>query len=161
GLLPQALDALVAYGRRSGFGGDFERWHEELAELKKTYCLNYDRSSELIQPHYVIEAMNKITGGDAIISTGVGQHQMWAAQYFDFREPRLWLTSGSRGTMGCGLPAAIGAQFARRDKLVIDIDGDASIRMNLGELETVTSYGLPIKVVVLNNYGDGMVMQWQ
>jgi len=161
GLLPQALEALTAYGRRIGFAGDYDRWHEELQELKKTYCLNYDRNSTLIQPHYVIEAMNEITGGDAIISTGVGQHQMWAAQYFDFREPRLWLTSGSMGTMGFGLPAAIGAQFARRDKLVIDVDGDASIRMNLGELETVTSYDLPIKVVVLNNFGDGMVMQWQ
>jgi acetolactate synthase-1/2/3 large subunit len=86
---------------------------------------------------------------------------MWAAQYCDFREPNLWLTSGSMGTMGFGLPAAIGAQFARRDKLVIDVDGDASIRMNLGELETVTTYGLPIKVMILNNFGDGMVMQWQ
>ena len=105
--------------------------------------------------------MNRITKGEAIISTGVGQHQMWAAQYCDFREPRLWMTSGSMGTMGFGLPAAIGAQFARPDKLVIDVDGDASIRMNLGELETVTTYGLPIKIVVLNNYGDGMVMQWQ
>lgn len=86
---------------------------------------------------------------------------MWAAQYFDFREPRLWLTSGSMGTMGFGLPAAIGAQFAHPGRLVIDLDGDASIRMNIGELETVTTYNLPIKVVVLNNYGDGMVMQWQ
>ncbi|MCY3730270.1 MAG: thiamine pyrophosphate-dependent enzyme, partial [Rhodospirillaceae bacterium] len=105
--------------------------------------------------------INRITRGEAIISTGVGQHQMWAAQYFDFREPRLWLTSGSMGTMGFGLPAAIGAQFGQPDRLVIDVDGDASIRMNLGELETVTTYGLPIKVLVLNNYGDGMVMQWQ
>ncbi len=105
--------------------------------------------------------MNRITQGEAIISTGVGQHQMWAAQYCDFREPRLWMTSGSMGTMGFGLPAAIGAQIARPDKLVIDVDGDASIRMNLGELETVTTYGLPIKIVVLNNFGDGMVMQWQ
>jgi acetolactate synthase-1/2/3 large subunit len=86
---------------------------------------------------------------------------MWAAQYFDFRAPRQWLTSGSMGTMGFGLPAAIGAQFARPDALVIDIDGDASIRMNIGELETVTTYGLPLKVVVLNNRGDGMVRQWQ
>src|SRR5690606_28245260 len=129
--------------------------------LKATYCLNYDRESTLIQPQYVIETMNRITKGEAIISTGVGQHQMWAAQYCDFREPRLWLTSGSMGTMGFGLPAAIGAAFARPDRLVIDVDGDASIRMNLGELETVTTYGLPIKVVVLNNFGDGMVMQWQ
>jgi len=109
----------------------------------------------------VIEAINNITGGDAIISTGVGQHQMWAAQYFDFKYPRLWLTSGSMGTMGFGLPAAIGAQFAQPDHLVIDIDGDASIRMNLGELETATTYHLPVKVLVMNNFGDGMVRQWQ
>jgi len=86
---------------------------------------------------------------------------MWAAQYFDFREPRLWLTSGSMGTMGFGLPAAIGAQFARPDRVVVDIDGDGSIRMNIGELETATTYNTPIKVIVLNNYGDGMVRQWQ
>jgi acetolactate synthase I/II/III large subunit len=86
---------------------------------------------------------------------------MWAAQYFDFCDPRCWLTSGSMGTMGFGLPAAIGAHFAARNRLVIDVDGDASIRMNLGELETVTTYDLPVKVLVLNNYGDGMVKQWQ
>jgi acetolactate synthase-1/2/3 large subunit len=96
-----------------------------------------------------------------VVATGVGQHQMWAAQYFDFKEPRLWLTSGSMGTMGFGLPAAIGAAFARKDRIVIDIDGDASIRMNLGELETATTYNLPVKIVVLNNFGDGMVKQWQ
>jgi acetolactate synthase-1/2/3 large subunit len=161
GLLGDALDALVAYGRRTGFGADFGAWHAELAELKSTYRLNYDRASKLIQPQYVMEEMNRITKGEAIITTGVGQHQMWAAQYCDFRSPRLWMTSGSMGTMGFGLPAAIGAQFARPNKLVIDVDGDASIRMNLGELETVTTYNLPIKIVVLNNYGDGMVMQWQ
>jgi acetolactate synthase-1/2/3 large subunit len=161
GLIADALDALVAYGRRAGFNADFGAWHTEIAELKSTYRLNYDRDSKLIQPQYVIETMNKITQGEAIISTGVGQHQMWAAQYFDFREPRLWMTSGSMGTMGFGLPAAIGAQIAQPGKLVIDVDGDASIRMNLGELETVTTYGLPIKIVVLNNFGDGMVMQWQ
>jgi acetolactate synthase I/II/III large subunit len=86
---------------------------------------------------------------------------MWAAQYFDFPQPHLWLTSGSMGTMGFGLPAAIGAAFACPGKAVIDIDGDASIRMNIGELETVTTYNLPVKVVVLNNFGDGMVKQWQ
>ncbi|HET8697715.1 MAG TPA: biosynthetic-type acetolactate synthase large subunit [Gammaproteobacteria bacterium] len=161
GLLGDALDALVAYGRRTAFCADFSEWHAEIAALKSTYCLNYDRASKLIQPQYVMEEMNRITKGEAIITTGVGQHQMWAAQYCDFREPRLWMTSGSMGTMGFGLPAAIGAQFARPNKLVIDVDGDASIRMNLGELETVTTYNLPIKIVVLNNYGDGMVMQWQ
>jgi acetolactate synthase-1/2/3 large subunit len=161
GLLPQALGALGAHARRAGFKRDWSAWHKYLAGLKARHAMNYDRDSQLIQPYYVIEELNRHTQGKAIIATGVGQHQMWAAQYFDFREPRLWLTSGSMGTMGFGLPAAIGAQFACRDRLVIDIDGDASIRMNLGELETVTTYDLPVKVVVLNNFGDGMVRQWQ
>jgi acetolactate synthase-1/2/3 large subunit len=161
GLLPEALDALVAYGRRTGFNASLAPWHEEIAALKAKYGLNYDRGSPLVQPQYVMETMNRITQGEAIVSSGVGQHQMWAAQYCDFREPRQWLTSGSMGTMGFGLPAAIGAQIAQPGKLVIDVDGDASIRMNLGELETVTTYNLPIKIVVLNNFGDGMVMQWQ
>ena len=161
GLLPPALAALGAHARRAGFSRDWSKWHRYLEQLKLRHAMAYDRDSETIQPYYVIEEINRLTRGRAIIATGVGQHQMWAAQYFDFREPRLWLTSGSMGTMGFGLPAAIGAQFARRDKLVIDIDGDASIRMNLGELETVTTYDLPVKVVVLNNFGDGMVKQWQ
>ncbi|HSG97777.1 MAG TPA: biosynthetic-type acetolactate synthase large subunit [Woeseiaceae bacterium] len=161
GLLERDLTDLLAYGRRIGFSKEFEQWHDEIAHLKKEYCLNYDHESELIQPYAVIEEINKHTKGEAIISTGVGQHQMWAAQYFDFSEPRLWLTSGSMGTMGFGLPAAIGAQFAQPDRVVIDIDGDGSIRMNIGELETATTYKTPIKVIVLNNYGDGMVRQWQ
>ena len=161
GQLPDALETLTRYGRRIGFRQDYSNWHAELAALRETHAMNYDRQSELIQPYYVIEEINRLTRGEAIIATGVGQHQMWAAQYFDFRHPRLWLTSGSMGTMGFGLPAAIGAQFARPGTLVIDIDGDASVRMNIGELETVTTYDLPVKVVVLNNFGDGMVKQWQ
>jgi acetolactate synthase-1/2/3 large subunit len=161
GVLKQDLQSLYDYGIRHRITADFSEWHEEIAELKKTYGLNYDRESELIQPYAVIEAINDITQGDAIITTGVGQHQMWAAQYFDYKHARLWLTSGSMGTMGFGLPAAIGAQFAAQEHLVIDVDGDASIRMNLGELETATTYDLPIKVLVLNNFGDGMVRQWQ
>ena len=161
GVLSRDLEDLLAYGRRIEFSREFSTWHEELAALKKKHCLNYDRESDLIQPYAVIEEINRLAKGEAIISTGVGQHQMWAAQYFDFREPRLWLTSGSMGTMGFGLPAAIGAQFAQPDRVVIDIDGDASIRMNIGELETATTYKLPVKVVVLNNFGDGMVRQWQ
>ena len=161
GVLDRDLAELLEYGRRIGFDKGFEAWHSEIAELKREYCLNYDRDSDLIQPYAVIEEINKHTKGEAIISTGVGQHQMWAAQYFDYREPRLWLTSGSMGTMGFGLPAAIGAQFAKPDRVVIDIDGDGSMRMNIGELETATTYKLPIKVIVLNNYGDGMVRQWQ
>ncbi len=161
GMLPEALSMLTAHGKRSGFKRDRSKWLAYLADMKQKFAMNYDRESELIQPYYVIEEINRLTKGDAIISTGVGQHQMWAAQYFDFRNPRLWLTSGSMGTMGFGLPAAIGAQFAQRDKLVIDIDGDASIRMNIGEMETATTYNLPVKIVVLNNNGDGMVKQWQ
>jgi acetolactate synthase-1/2/3 large subunit len=161
GVLKQDLQAIYDYGKRHRIAPDFSAWHGEIAGLKSTYKLNYDRASESIQPYAVIEAINAITGGDAVISTGVGQHQMWAAQYFDYKHPRLWLTSGSMGTMGFGLPAAIGAQFAAPGRLVIDVDGDASIRMNLGELETVTTYELPVKVLVLNNFGDGMVKQWQ
>jgi acetolactate synthase-1/2/3 large subunit len=161
GLMPDALLGLLDYGKRKGFKRDWSAWHRHCDALRSKYAMNYDRDSALIQPYYVIEEINRLTRGEAIITTGVGQHQMWAAQYFDFRSPRLWLTSGSMGTMGFGLPAAVGAQYAQRSRLVIDIDGDASIRMNIGELETVTTYDLPIKVVVLNNCGDGMVKQWQ
>ena len=162
GLLPQALTKLLDYGvNKHKFSKEFDFWHAHVTELKSTYAMNYDKESIHIQPYAVIEEINKYANGEAIISTGVGQHQMWAAQYFDFKSPRLWLTSGSMGTMGFGLPAAIGAQFAKPNLIVIDIDGDASIRMNLGELETVTTYKLPIKIVVLNNLGDGMVKQWQ
>ena len=161
GHVREALQALTAHGRASSFARGFPAWHAELAELKRLHAMNYDRASPLIQPNYVIEEINRHARGAAIITTGVGQHQMWAAQYCDFTAPRLWLTSGSMGTMGFGLPAAIGAQIAQPQRLVIDIDGDSSIRMNIGELETVTTYDLPVKVVVLNNFGDGMVKQWQ
>jgi len=161
GLMSDALQALLDYGRRMGFKRDLSAWHRHCDELRTTYAMNYDRNSETIQPYYVLEEINRLTQGEAIIATGVGQHQMWAAQYFDFRSPRLWLTSGSMGTMGFGLPAAIGAQFAQRNRLVIDVDGDGSIRMNIGEMETATTYDLPIKVLLLNNCGDGMVKQWQ
>ena len=161
GQLSEALRALALYGRASGFKADYSGWHSELDALRRRHAMNYDRQSPLIQPYYVVEEINRQTRGEAIITTGVGQHQMWAAQYCDFRQPRLWLTSGSMGTMGFGLPAAIGAQCANPKALVVDIDGDASIRMNIGELETVTTYNLPIKIVVLNNFGDGMVKQWQ
>jgi len=161
GLMTDALQTLLEYAKRTGFARDGSDWQKHCDELRTKYAMNYDRTSEAIQPYYVIEEINRLTRGEAIISTGVGQHQMWAAQYFDFRSPRLWLTSGSMGTMGFGLPAAVGAQFAQRNRLVIDIDGDGSIRMNIGELETVTTYDLPIKVIVLNNCGDGMVKQWQ
>jgi acetolactate synthase-1/2/3 large subunit len=161
GLMTEALDSLIEHARRTGVARTWPEWRARCDELKARHAMNYDRASPLIQPYYVIEEINRLTQGEAIITTGVGQHQMWAAQYFDFKSPRLWLTSGSMGTMGFGLPAAVGAQFAHPSRLVIDVDGDASIRMNIGELETVTTYDLPIKVIVLNNCGDGMVKQWQ
>ena len=161
GEINPALDALREHLQAAGFVPEYSEWHAHIADLKKVHAMNYERGGDLIQPHAVIEEINKITQGEAVVSTGVGQHQMWAAQYFDFKKPRLWLTSGSMGTMGFGLPAAIGAAFAQPGKVIIDIDGDASIRMNLGELETATTYNLPVKIVVLNNFGDGMVKQWQ
>ena len=155
----EALIDIMQAGK--DFKKDYSQWIEHIRGLKKQHILNYNRESDRIQPYHVIECLNEITRGEAIVCTGVGQHQMWAAQYFDFKHPRSLLTSGSMGTMGFGLPAAIGAQMAFPDRLVIDFDGDGSMRMNLGELETTTTYDLPIKIIVLNNLGDGMVRQWQ
>jgi acetolactate synthase-1/2/3 large subunit len=155
----RGLSQLLNAGK--GFKKDFRPWFTHVDELRRKHSLNYDRTSDRVQPEHVLATLNEITKGKAIVSTGVGQHQMWAAQYLDFTEPRTWLTSGSMGTMGFGLPAAIGAQLANPDKLVIDVDGDGSIRMNLGELETLTTYDIPVKVLLLNNMGDGMVRQWQ
>jgi acetolactate synthase-1/2/3 large subunit len=145
----------------AGFKRDWSRWRAHVQELRNRHALAWNRDSSRIQPEAVLATLNEITKGEAIVSTGVGQHQMWAAQYLDFRRPRTFLTSGSMGTMGFGLPAAIGAQLANPGALVIDVDGDGSIRMNYGELETLTTYDIPVKVLLLNNLGDGMVRQWQ
>jgi acetolactate synthase-1/2/3 large subunit len=153
--LQQLLDA------GADFKKDFSVWHRHVEELKRNHPLNWNRESNQVQAEYVLATLNEITKGNAFVSTGVGQHQMFAAQYLDFQEPRTWLTSGSMGTMGFGLPAAIGAQLANPGRLVIDVDGDGSLRMNLGELETLTTYEIPVKVLLLNNLGDGMVRQWQ
>jgi acetolactate synthase-1/2/3 large subunit len=155
----QALRDLMDHS--STFKKDFSPWHKHVAQLRTDHAMNYNRERNEIQPQYVIEELNNVTKGKAIVSTGVGQHQMWAAQFFDFVEPRTWLTSGSMGTMGFGLPAAIGAKLAKPEMIVIDVDGDGSIRMNLGEMETLTNYGIDVKILLLNNNGDGMVRQWQ
>ncbi len=154
-----ALADLTAYGRL--FKRDFSPWVKHVKELHRRHALNYNRDGKKIQPQFVIETLAELAKGEAIICTGVGQHQMWAAQYCQFHSPRKWITSGSMGTMGFGLPAAIGAAVANPGKIVVDIDGDGSLRMNLGELETATTYGIPVKVLLLNNLGDGMVRQWQ
>lgn len=155
----RGLAELLSYGQ--GIKTNFSRWRQHLAALKQKHAYAYDAQSPLVQPQFVLEQLNQVTRGEAIVATGVGQHQMWAAQYLDFKRPRSWLTSGSMGTMGFGLPAAIGAQLANPGALVIDVDGDGSIRMNYGELETLTTYDIPVKVLLLNNMGDGMVRQWQ
>ena len=160
GNVKTALRELLDYNAKDG-ALDIKPWLTHIAELKKVHKQDFNRKADIIQPQLVCEMLNEITKGEAIIVTGVGQHQMFAAQHFDYKNSRSWITSGSMGTMGFGLPAAIGAQFGCRDKIVIDIDGDGSIRMNMGELETCTTYDIPVKVLLLNNLGDGMVVQWQ
>jgi len=157
-----AREALaVLASQKNDFNKSFEKWTTHVRQLKERHVRNYDRGSRNIQPQHVLECLNGMLKDDTIVCTGVGQHQMWTAQYLDFKEPRRLITSGSMGTMGFGLPAAIGAQTAFPGKTVIDIDGDGSLRMNIGELETATTYNLPIKLLLLNNRADGMVRQWQ
>jgi len=138
-----------------------KEWFERIAELKKRYPLRYDRNSKMIKPQYVIEELWHQTQGQAIITTGVGQHQMWTAQFYKFSRPRQFITSGGLGTMGFGLPAAIGAQIGNPGALVVDIDGDSSFNMTLTELSTAVMYELPIKICLINNGYMGMVRQWQ
>jgi len=137
-------------------------WFEQIKKWKKTYSLAYNQDEEgPIKPQYVIDMLYEATNGDAIITTEVGQNQMWTAQYYKFQRPRSLITSGGLGTMGFGLPAAIGAQVAFPDRLVIDIAGDGSIQMNIQEMMTAVENCLPIKIVILNNQCLGMVRQWQ
>jgi acetolactate synthase-1/2/3 large subunit len=138
-----------------------EEWWRQIDEWRSKDCLRYDRDSELIKPQFVIEKLYEVTGGDAYITSDVGQHQMWAAQYYRFDKPRRWINSGGLGTMGFGLPAAMGVQFAHPDSPVACITGEGSIQMCIQELSTCLQYRLPIKVVNLNNRYLGMVRQWQ
>ncbi len=135
-------------------------WHERIEEWENKYPLRYNKGDK-IKPEYVVEMIDKLTPEDTIVSTEVGQNQMWAAQFYKFRMPRLFLTSGGLGTMGYGFPAAIGAQVAFPRRTVVDIAGDGSIQMNIQELATAVQYGLPVKVMILNNGYLGMVRQWQ
>jgi len=136
-------------------------WMEQVASWKSKYPFKYLDDSVNAKPQYVLEAINAATNGDALFTTGVGQHQMWAAQFIRWRYPRQMITSGGLGTMGYGLPAAMGAQLGAPGKLVIDIDGDASFQMTSYELATIAEYDIPVKVAILNNDFQGMVKQWQ
>ena len=138
-----------------------KEWFDQIAEWKKKHPLRYDNSGDDVKPQYVIEELCRLTKGDALIATGVGQHQMWAAQFYKYSHPRQFISSGGLGTMGFGLPAAIGTQLACPDATVIDIDGDSSFNMTLTELSTAVQYKLPVKVCLLNNGHMGMVRQWQ
>ena len=140
--------------------GDHEAWLETVAQWKQSKPLGYIRNDH-IKPQHVIEEVYALTGGEAIITTEVGQNQMWAAQFYPFTRPRTLLTSGGLGTMGYGFPASIGAQCAFPERKVIAVAGDGSIQMNIQELATVVQYRLPIKVIILNNRHLGMVRQWQ
>jgi acetolactate synthase-1/2/3 large subunit len=138
-----------------------KRWFKKIAEWKKKFAFRYDQNSSAIKPQYVIDELCKQTKSGAIVTTGVGQNQMWAAQFYKFIRPRQLISSGGLGTMGYGLPAAIGAQVAKPDATVIDIDGDHSFNMTMTELATAVEHNLPINVCILNNGYMGMVRQWQ
>ena len=136
-------------------------WFDQIADWKKKFPMKYDQNSGSIKPQFVIEEICRQTKGQAIITTGVGQNQMWTAQFYKFSRPRQFITSGGLGTMGYGLPAAIGAQIAKPDQTVVDIDGDHSFNMTMTELSTAVQHKLPIKVCIINNGYMGMVRQWQ
>ena len=141
---------------------DLIKWWNKIEEWKKVDCLNYNQGEGSIKPQHAIKRLYELTKDKkTFITTEVGQHQMWAAQYYKFEEPNRWLTSGGLGTMGYGFPAAIGAQIANPDSLVVDIAGDASILMNIQEMSTAVQHRLPVKIFILNNEYMGMVRQWQ
>jgi acetolactate synthase I/II/III large subunit len=141
--------------------GHREEWLVEIARWRAEHPLSYERDDNIIKPQYVIQEVSRLSGPDAIVVTGVGQHQMWAAQYLAFQGPRRWCTSGGLGAMGYGLPAALGAQAAAPDRLVINVDGDGSFVMSSIELATAVASKLPVKTILLNNGVHGMVRQWQ
>jgi acetolactate synthase-1/2/3 large subunit len=138
-----------------------EVWKAKIRNWEQHNSLNACTDASCLHPQFVIQQLSSLLKGNAVIVSEVGQHQMWTAQYFCFRQPRTWITSGGLGTMGYGLPAAIGAHFARPDVPIVDVAGDGSIQMNIQELGTVAQYKIPVKIVILNNMYLGMVRQWQ
>ncbi|MEE9320015.1 MAG: acetolactate synthase 3 large subunit [Granulosicoccus sp.] len=164
GDVSQVLDAMIkeikATERRAD-AADVAAWWAAIKRWQSTDCLAYEKSDSVIKPQAVVQALWRETNGDAYITSDVGQHQMWAAQFYPFEKPRRWINSGGLGTMGFGLPAAMGVQLAYPDEVVACITGEASIQMCIQELSTCMQYGLPVKIINLNNRYMGMVRQWQ
>ncbi|MFL5006592.1 MAG: biosynthetic-type acetolactate synthase large subunit [Microvirga sp.] len=160
GNIPDVLDDLLKL-LRSAKTRSIDAWWKQIGDWRSRNCLRYDRSAKIIKPQFVLEKLFEVTRGEAFVTSDVGQHQMWAAQFYKFEEPNRWMTSGGLGTMGYGLPAAIGVQLAHPNSLVVDIAGEASILMNMQEMSTAVQYRLPVKVFILNNEYMGMVRQWQ
>ena len=141
--------------------GACDEWQKKIKHWKQHHPLRYGKDNGCLHPQFILQQMSELLKGDAVIVSEVGQNQMWTAQYFCFRQPRTWITSGGLGTMGYGFPAAIGAHFARPDVPVFDVAGDGSIQMNIQEMGTVAQYKIPVKIAILNNMYLGMVRQWQ
>jgi acetolactate synthase-1/2/3 large subunit len=159
-VLKVMLDQLKTSERRPD-GEAQAKWWQQIEEWRAKDCLHYSTEGKLIKPQHVLDTLYKVTRGDAFVTSDVGQHQMWAAQFYKFDKPRRWINSGGLGTMGFGLPSAMGVQFAHPKATVVTIVGDGGIQMNIQELATCMQYGLPIKVICLNNGFLGMVRQWQ
>ena len=164
GDVAQVLDEIIRLVKAGSERPDqaaLKAWWAQIELWRSQDCLKYDRSAEVIKPQYVIEKLYEVTGGEAFVTSDVGQHQMWAAQYYPFSKPRRWINSGGLGTMGVGLPYAMGVQLAFPDAMVACVTGEGSIQMNIQELSTCQQERLPIKIVLLNNRYLGMVRQWQ
>lgn len=160
-IVSDAKNALKALLKSRTDKPNHEEWKKQLNDNKEKYPLWYNRSDERISPQWLIKKIHEVSNGEAIVTTDVGQHQMWAAQFYTLDKPHNWVTSGGLGSMGFGLPSAIGAQIGRPDDLVISISGDGGFQMNMQELMLLKQFNLPVKVIILNNSALGMVRQWQ